>query len=54
MQYIAKYRDISQCCTIGLSTRCKYASTILTYFSSVTHNTHVDDDKHHLNTVMQY
>ena len=43
MQYIAQYRNISQCCTIGLSTQSKYASTILKYFSSVTHNTHVDD-----------
>ena len=48
----AIYRNISQCCTIGLSTQSKYASTILKYFSSITHNTHVDDTKHHLNTLM--
>ena len=54
MQYIAKYRNILQCCTIGLSTQSKYASTILKYFSSITHNTHVDDTKHHLNILMQY
>ena len=54
MQYIAEYCNISQCCTIGLSTLSKYASTILKYFSSIAHNTHVDDNKHHLNTLMQY
>ena len=36
MQYIAEYhniiyRNILQCCTIGLSTQSKYASTILKY-----------------------
>ena len=45
---------MSQCYTIGLNTQSKYASTILKHFSSVTHNTHVDDTKHHLNIVMQY
>ena len=45
MQYIAEYRNISQCCTIGSGTQSKYASTVLKYFSSVTHNTHVDDTK---------
>ena len=54
MQYITEYHNILQCSTIGLSTQSKYASTILKYFSSVTHNTHVDDTKHHLNTLMQY
>ena len=54
MQYIAEYLNISQCCTIGLSTQSKYASAILKYFSLVTHNTHVDDNKLHLNTLMQY
>ena len=54
MQYIAEYRNTSQCCTIGLSTQSKYASKILKYFSSVAHNTYADDTKHHLNTLMQY
>ena len=54
MQYITEYRNISQCCAIGLSTQSKYVSTILKYFSSVTHNTHGDDTKRHLNTLMQY
>ena len=54
MQYIAEYCNISQCSTIGLSTQSKYASTILKIFSAVTHNTHVDDTKHQLNTLMQY
>ena len=53
MKYIAEYHNISQCCTIGFSTQSKYASTILKYFSSITHNTHVDDTKHHLNALMQ-
>ena len=54
MQYIAEYRNISQCSTIRLSTQSKYTSTILKYFSSITHNTHVDDTKYHLNTLKQY
>ena len=54
MQYIAEYCNISQCCTIGLSTQSKYTSTTLKYFSSNTHNTHFDDTMHHLNTLMQY
>ena len=54
MQYIAEYRDISQCCTIGLRTQSKDASTILTYFSLITHNTHGDDNKLYLNTLIQY
>ena len=54
MEYIAEYCNILQCSTIGLSTQSKYASTILKYFSAVTHNTHIDDTKHHLNTLMQY
>ena len=54
MQYITEYCKILQFCTIGLSTLSKYASTILKFFSSVTHNTHVDNTKHHLNTLMQY
>ena len=29
MQYIAEYRNILQCCTIGLSTQSKYVSTTL-------------------------
>ena len=48
MQYIAEYCNISQCSTIGLRTQSKYASIIL---SAVTHNTHVDDTKHQLNTL---
>ena len=48
------YHNISQYNTIGLSTQSKYASTILKYFSAATHNTHVDDTKPHLNTLMQY
>ena len=51
MQYIAEYRNISQCSTIGLRTQSKYASIILEIFSAVTHNTHVDDTKHQLNTL---
>ena len=54
MLYIAEHHNILQCCTIGLSTQSKYASTILKCFSSVTHNTHFDDAKLHLNTLMQY
>ena len=54
MQYIAEYRNILQCSIIGLSTQSKYASTTLKYFSPVTHNRHVDDNKLHLNTLMQY
>ena len=54
IQYITEYHDILQCSTIGLSTQSKYAPTILKLFSAVTHNTHVDDTKHHLNTVIQY
>ena len=54
MQYIAEYCNISQCGTIGLNTQSKYASTILKYCSSITHNTHVDDTKHHFNALMQY
>ena len=50
----AIYHNISQCSTVGLSTQSKCASIILKCFSSVTHNTHVDDTKHHLNTLMQY
>ena len=48
------YHNILQCNTIGLSKQSKYASTILNIFSAVTHNTHVDDTKHHLNTLIQY
>ena len=48
MQYITEYHNILQCSTIELSTQSKYASTILKYFSEVTHNTHVDDTKFHL------
>ena len=48
MQYITEYCNILQYSTIGLSTQSKYASTILKIFSAVTHNTHVDDTKHHL------
>ena len=51
MQYIAEYCNISQCCIIGLRTQSKYASIILKTFSAVTHNTHVDDTKHQLNTL---
>ena len=60
MQYITEYQNILQCSTIGFSTQSKYASTTLINrpsFSAVimtfTHNTHVDDTKHHLNTLMQ-
>ena len=53
MQYIAEYCNISQFYTLGLNIQSKYASTILKYFSLITHNTH-DDTKHHLNTLMQY
>ena len=38
--------------TIGLSTQSKYASTFRNFFSAVTHNKHVDDTKHHLNTLI--
>ena len=48
MQYIAEYCDISQCSTIGLSTQSKYASTVLKYFSSITHNTHVSNIRNFL------
>ena len=51
MQYIAEYCNISQCSTIGLRTQSKYASIILKTFSAITHNTHVDDTKHQLNTL---
>ena len=51
MQYIAEYCKILQCSTIRLSTQSKHASTILKNFSTVTHNTHVDDTKHQLNTL---
>ena len=51
VQYIAEYCNISQCSTIGLRTQSKYASIILKIFSAVTHNTHVDDTKHQLNTL---
>ena len=51
MQYIAEYCNLSQCSTIGLRTQSKYASIILKIFSAVTHNTHVDDTKHQLNTL---
>ena len=51
MQYIAEYCNISQCSTIGLRTQSKYASIILKIFSAVTHNAHVDDTKHQLNTL---
>ena len=51
MQYIAEYCNILQCSTIGLRTQSKYASIILKIFSAVTHNTHVDDTKHQLNTI---
>ena len=54
MQYIAEYCNILECSTIGPSTQSKHTSTILKFFSAVTHNTHVDDTKHHLNTLMQY
>ena len=60
MQYITEYCNILQCSTIGLSTQSINASTILKYFSAVTHNTHVDDTKHNVfvgnnrNTVFQY
>ena len=54
MQYIAEYRNILQCSTIGLSTQSKYASIILKYFSAVAHNTHANDIKLYLNTLMQY
>ena len=54
MQYIAEYHNILQCNTTRLNTQNKYVSTILKIFSAVTHNTHVDDTKHHLNTLMQY
>ena len=49
----AIYCSIFQCSTIELNTQSKHASTILKYLSTVTHNTHVDDTKHHLNTLMQ-
>ena len=51
MQYITEYCNISQCSTIRLRTQSKYASIILKIFSAVTHNTHVDDTKHQLNTL---
>ena len=56
MQYISQNiaTYILQCIIIGLSTQSKYASTILKYFSAVTHNTHNDDTKYHLNTLVQY
>ena len=54
MQYITEYCNILQCCTMGLSTQSEYASTVLKFFSVVTHNTHVDDTKHQLNALMQY
>ena len=54
MQYISEYSGTLQCSTIGLSTQSKYVSTILKIFSAVTHNTHVDDTKHYLNTLMQF
>ena len=50
MQYITEYCNILQCSTIGLRVQSKYAQIILKNFSAVTHNTHVDDTKHHLNT----
>ena len=49
----AIYRRISQCSIKGFNTQSKYASTILKIFSAVMHNTHVDDTKHHLKTLMQ-
>ena len=39
---------------IGLSTQSKYASTILNVFSAVTLNTHINDIKYYLKTLMQY
>ena len=56
MQYIAEYckKYCSELLYVGLSTQSKYASIILKIFSAVTHNTHVHDTKHHLNTLMQY
>ena len=51
MQYIAEYCNKLQCSTIGLRTQSKYASVILKMFSAVTHNTHVDDTQHQLNTL---
>ena len=47
--YIAEYHNILQCITIRLSVQSKYASVILKFFSTITHNTHVDDIKHHSN-----
>ena len=49
----AIYRRILQRSTKGFSAQSKYASIILKIFSAVTHNTHVDDTKHHLKTLMQ-
>ena len=54
-QYIAVYCSVVS--TIGLSTQSKYASLTDQVFSGVItfiHNTHVDDTKHHLNTLTQY
>ena len=51
MQYIAEYCNKLQCSTKGLRTRSKYASVILKMLSAVTHNTHVDDTQHQLNTL---
>ena len=54
MQYIAEYCSISQCGTIGLNTQGGYASTILKYCSSITHNTHVSGAGHCFSALMQY